>query len=117
MNHKANGVARPNREKVLILRGEGDTGPWMEVYGPKYLDVHVRAVPHIASRSGEELALDFVEATLKRPYRDLYWPGNLRWQGVVETVKPSDIIDAYYHRQLIRDLDTVCRNPEQRRAG
>lgn len=105
------------REKVLVLVHHNEHGPYIEVFGEKHVDVHIRNVPYSGTRRGEAIADNFIEQTLERPYRDLHWPGNVRAHAPVRIVKPSDIVNAIAYRDLIRGLDGIAQKPPRRRAS
>jgi hypothetical protein len=105
----------PTTRVLLVTHGDG----WLEVYGAPGVTVHHATMPSVAA-THETLAESIVEAELPRAYRDIYWPGNRRYCGMVERRTVSDEIArrvdlATYHAltamgQAVRDSQeaTIC---------
>ena len=63
------------RVPVLIV---GHSDGWIEAYAERHVDVRIEIAPYMTTPEGERLAEGYVELSLPRRYRDLYWPGMRR---------------------------------------
>ena len=100
------------REAVLILaHGYG----WLEAFAEKHVDVRIEMVPQVTTQAGEILAEEYVELSLPRRYRDVYWPGNRRAADMMRVVRPSDIAWREYHVELLRAIQQLGDKQEEGR--
>lgn len=93
------------REKVLVVV-EPD---YLEVYGQKFLDVHIATRPFMNSTEGRLLAERWVELNLPRRHRHLFWPDLLRASDVIQKIRPSDLAYAEWRREMLATIDRVGR--------
>lgn len=106
-------VQPPRRQKVLILiRQEVPGRPYIEVYGGRTIDVHIRTVPFVGTNRGEILAEEFTRLALPRCYERLL-DEKPRAHDVVSIQRPSEVVSAYQHRALLRGLDRVAQPKEE----
>ena len=90
------------RHKVLIvLHSDG----FVEAFADKeHIDVETVVMPH---SSNVPLAEEYVELTIPRPYREIYFPGNRRAVDQVRTLLPSDIAWQKWNREFLDGLNAV----------
>ena len=86
---------------------------WVEVYAEKNIDARVAVMPHMTTPEGERLAEQYLELTLPKRYRALYWPGSRRAADMVRTIKPQDIARQKWELEMMTTLDAIAaRNKE-----
>ena len=94
---------RPPRSTVLIIsHGDGH----LEIFGDG-IDVHLARVPYIGTPAGERLAEDWIEATIPRRFRPIYFPGLRRATGTTVPLLPSTIKAANEAKQAIASLNEL----------
>ena len=100
------------REAVLILaHGDG----WIEVFAEKHFDVRIEIVPYMTTEPGEIQAEEYVELSLPKRYRDVYWPGNRRAADMMRVVRPTDIVRRDYDLELLRAIQQLGNQQEEGR--
>lgn len=98
------------REAILVvLHADG----WAEVYGEPHVDVHIAVMPHTTTPEGELAAEEYLDTTLPRRYRDVYWPALRRAADFVRVVSPSDIVRRDWDLELLRTLERVGLRRDQ----
>jgi hypothetical protein len=96
-------LACKERVKVLVvLHANG----WAEVYADDHVDV--RVVNRLFVENEDAMLANtidaYMEGTMPRTYRNLYWPRKLRATGLCEKVTPEKALDSLYTLNLIRGL-------------
>ncbi|MEQ8211043.1 MAG: hypothetical protein RH917_14545 [Lacipirellulaceae bacterium] len=94
----------PPRQPVLVVT-DGDG--YLEIFAEKNLDVRIERLPVAHAHAAEVIAEDYLEATLPRRYRELYWPGKRRATAVVRPLRPLTIDAANRAERTMRDLDQL----------
>ncbi len=90
------------REAVLILAyGDG----WIEAFAEKHVDVRIEIVPCMTTPAGAILAEEYVELSLPKKYRDIYWPGNRRAAEMMRVVRPSDIARRDFELDVLHSIE------------
>ena len=100
------------REPLLIL-GHGDG--WLEVFGPKHVDIKFMNVPFVPTIEGEKAAERFIENSLPIRYREIYWPENRQFAGMLRRVLPSEIQEARQEKELLENLEKISTKAEGKR--
>ena len=100
------------RQKVLIiLHADG----FIEAYADReQVDVKTVVMPHSTDAI---LAEEYVELTLTKPYRDIYFPLNRRAVDNVRTLLPSQIMQQQLDREfldILTDLRTAVDKDHER---
>ena len=80
---------RPTQREAVLILAHGDG--WIEAFAEKHVDVRIEMVPWMTTPAGEILAEEYVELSVPKRYRDVYWPNLRRAADMVRTVRPSDI--------------------------
>ena len=57
--------------------------------------------------AGEIQAEEYVESSLPKRYRDVYWPGNLRAADMMRVVRPTDVVRRDYDLELLRAIQQL----------
>jgi len=97
-------IPKVQRSQVLILlHADG----YVEVYGPKNLDVVTRIVPKMVTPAGEILAEEWIERSLPLRYRKLYGADCIRTTARIREIKPSDIAEVKAVREFFRALESI----------
>ncbi|MEM1228070.1 MAG: hypothetical protein AAGJ40_20460 [Planctomycetota bacterium] len=102
-------IRRPREPVLVVLHHDG----FVEVYANN-ANVTIVVEPHMESQQGERLARDYLAATLPRLFRSLYWPGKRVATGMVERVRPSDLMRRTTLSRLLSAIGTVS-DPESTR--
>ena len=93
------------RRKVLLIT----QGTLVQVYADRQTDVKHVVAPLMQGSAGEIAAELYIESRLPYPYRDFYFPGNLRIQCIAE---PCSVLDLYW-----RDVDlSIVREAKRLRC-
>ena len=100
------------REAVLVL---AHPDGWLETFAEKHVDVRIVMVPQVTTQAGEILAEEYVEASLPKRYRDVYWPANRRAADMLRVVRPSDIAWREYELELLRAIQQLGNQQEEGR--
>jgi hypothetical protein len=93
--------AKREREKILVLLYSDG---FVEVYGEKHIDARIVNVPVASTPAGEILAEEYVELTIPRCYRDIYFPTAKRATELLRPIKPSDIAFRKWSVELVRQI-------------
>lgn len=106
MSHSTQSRAnRQQRTKSILLV---HAGGHIQLFGDQLLDVRVIDVPHVQSVRAEILIEQWIESELPRPYRDIYFPGNLRASGNVRTdYTVADLADREYDLGFVAGLNEL----------
>jgi hypothetical protein len=95
-------LPRPERKKVLVvLHSDG----WVEAYSDKTVDVYITQRLHTEDDASVHLVDEYLERSLPKVYRRLYWPVKLRAVGQCRRVTPEAMLD----RRLALDLLAALR--------
>jgi hypothetical protein len=100
------------RHKVLIiLHADG----YIEAFADReQVDVLTVVMPHVPG--GEILAEEYLELTLTKPYRDIYYPLNRRAVDNVRTILPSQIMRQQVAREFLLDLRNIRADADKEHA-
>jgi hypothetical protein len=90
----------PRPKVLIVLHSDG----WVEAYAEKNVDVHIVQRLHITNPVNVNLADEYIESTVPRCYRDLYWPVKLRAISQCRLVTPEQRLDAHLDLQLLREI-------------
>ena len=93
------------RETVLVVP---NADGWIGVYGGNNIDVQIAMMPHMTTPEGERLAEQYLELTLPKRYRVLYWPGNRRAADLVRVITPQDIAQRKWELEMMTTLDAIA---------
>ena len=93
--------AKREREKILVLLYHDG---FVEVYGDKHIDCRIVNVPVTGLAAGEILAEQFVELTIPRCYRDIYFPTAKRATELLRPARSSDIAYRKWSVELVRQI-------------
>lgn len=99
MDSKQSQPPYKRRKVLVVLHDDG----FVEAFGHDDVDVKVVNLTSVPVR-GESLAEDYLELTLPKPYRDVYWPGMSRATGFMRKVTVLDLA----HQQRCLDLIRYC---------
>ena len=102
------------RHKVLlVLHADG----FIEAFADSDVDVRTVVMPDVPG--GETLAEEYVELTIPRAYREVYFPGNRRAVDNVRRLLPSQLMQQQLDRELMDGLNAVCNllDDEHKREG
>lgn len=99
---------------LLVLSGDG-----VEVYGPPEVSVHVARRLAVDGTEAERLADEVLDLDLPGPYRQLYWPKNLRAVARCETLTPEQYADNRLVLDLLSEMGSLRRelDPSMRPAA
>ena len=103
------------RHKVLlVLHADG----FIEAYADRdHVDVRTVVMPHVPG--GEILAEEYMELTLPRVYRDIFFPLNRRAVDNVRKLAPSQIVQQQLDREFLSTLTDLRAevDKEHERSG
>jgi hypothetical protein len=101
-------ISRPKpREKVLVcLHADG----FIEVYGEPHVDVRIVNVPYSTTPEGAIAGEEFVELTIPRCYREIYFPGMKRATELLRPTTPEDIAYRKWSVELLRQIQALGRD-------
>lgn len=97
---------RPREAVLLVLNPDG----WVEAYAERHVDVHIAIRLHVPPE-GEQLADEYLDLTLPRRFRQVYWPGLLRAADTVRTVTPSDVAWREWELELLHAIQGFDLQP------
>jgi hypothetical protein len=80
---------------------------WIEAYAERSVDVRIAVMPRMTTPAGKRLAEQYMELTLPRRYRALYWPSNRRAADMVRTITPADIAVRDWRMGMYQTLDAI----------
>jgi hypothetical protein len=92
----------PRSKVLIVLYSDG----WVEAYAEKYVDVHIVQRLHITNPANANLADEYLESTIPRCYRDLFWPIKRRAMGQCRKVTAEQRLDAHLDLQLLREIQS-----------
>jgi hypothetical protein len=102
-------VPKPRVRVLLVLNSDG----FAEVYGPPEVCVHVANRLHTDGGNPADVAADeYLDRTLPRVYRELYYPRNLRASGIVERRTAADELDRRAALAIVADLREIREGTE-----
>jgi hypothetical protein len=104
---------RPTRREAVLILAHADG--WLEAFADKHVDVRIAIMPAMKTPEGELAAERYVESSLPRRYRDVYWPGNRRAADMLRVVRPSDIAWREYDLDLLRAIQQLGNAQEEGR--
>jgi hypothetical protein len=93
---------RPPKARVRVLVVLSSNG-FVEIFGPPEVDAHVAQrldVPPECEIKAEE----YLDATLPKRYRDLFFPGKVRAIGLVQKITPEQAGDTLWKLSILRGL-------------
>lgn len=93
---------RPTQREAVLILAHGDG--WSEAFAEKHVDVRIAMVPCMTTPADEILAEEYVELSLPKRYRDIYWPVNRRAADMMRVVRPSDIARRHYEMDLLHSI-------------
>lgn len=99
----SNSPPRPRQAVLLVLSPDG----YLELFADSNVDVRVERLPVAQARAAEVMGEDYLEATLPRRYRELYWPGKRRATAIVRPLRPSTIDAANRAERTMRELNEL----------
>ena len=94
-------MSQPKRKKVLVLL---NSDGFVECFANKDVDIHILNKPHASTPAAEVLAEEYVELTIPRSYREVYWPSYRRAVEQVRKTTPEDIMRRKYDVELLRAI-------------
>ena len=97
----------PKRPEPVVVELCSDGAVY--VYGTKRVSVRVVVRPHVTAPQGGQSCDDYVELSLPRRHREVYAPGCVRAVGIVETLRPSDIVRRDNTLRRLELLETYDR--------
>lgn len=97
---KKSSVKPRRREKVLVVMHPDGL---VEIYGGRELDVCVAQRLHVPQHC-EPAAENYLDGTLPKRYRGLFFPGKLRATGLCETVTPEKALDTLWRLEILKGL-------------
>lgn len=92
------------RQKILLV---SHADQWLEVFAEPHVDVCHVARPHIRHVELATRCDELVELLMPRCYRPLYWPGKVRWAGLVRPVKLTDYLRREQEILFMDSLDAI----------
>jgi hypothetical protein len=99
---------------LVVLNPDG----FAEVYGPPEVCVYVaNRLDTDGGNAAEVTADEYLDLTLPRPYRELYFPRNLRASGIVEHRTAADELDRRAALAIVQGLAEMRkeRNESERK--
>lgn len=105
---------RPTQREAVLVLAHGDG--WIEAFGEKHIDVRIEMVPYVTTQPGEILAEEYVETSLPKRFRDVYWPGDRRAADMLRVVRPCDIAWREYDVGLLRAIQELGKTQEEGRT-
>ncbi len=98
------------REAVLaVLNSDG----FVEIYAGDHVDVRIVNAVHCETLAGEVSAERLIEQSLPRRFRDVYFPGNRRGFGMVETVTVDDCWQRATESGICKIADRLAQGDEK----
>lgn len=91
---------RPREKVLIVMYSDG----WIEVYADKNVDAHIAQRLHITNPKNATNADEYLESTLPRCYRELYWPIKLRASGQCKKVTPEQALNTHLEMHLLREI-------------
>jgi hypothetical protein len=86
---------------LLVLNSDG----YVELFGPAEVVAHVALrLATDGGNAGEVAADELLTVTLPRPYREIFFPRNLRASGIVERRTAGDELDRRAALATLQDL-------------
>lgn len=104
---------RPTQREAVLVLAHGDG--WLEAFAEKHVDVRIEMVPYMTTQAGEILAEEYVELSVPKRYRDVYWPNLRRAADMMRVVRPSDIAWREYDLELLRAIQQLGNQQEEGR--
>lgn len=98
-------MSHTKREKILVLL---NSDGFVECFASKDVDVHITNVPHVSTPAAEILVEEYIELTIPRSYRDVYWPSYRRAVEQIRHTTPADIMQRQSDVELLRGLQGKC---------
>ncbi len=104
---------RPTQREAVLILSHGDG--WLEAFAQKHVDVRIEMVPYMTTPAGKTLAEEYVELSIPKQYRDVYWPNLRRAADIMRIVRPSDIAWREYNLELLRAIEQLGNQQEEGR--
>ena len=102
--HAPRAPAKPREAVLVVLHHDG----WVEVYGEHSIDVHIAVMPRMATPEGERLADEYLELTLPKRFRKIYFPGNRRAADMMRKVTPQDIAEKKWAQEMCKVIGNIA---------
>lgn len=96
--------AIPQRQPVLVLV---HSDHFVEVFGPRNIDVKVLDFPKVNTDSAVILAAQYIDLTIPMNYREIYWPDCRRAMHMPRVVTPSSIVATQRDIDLLRAIQEI----------
>ncbi len=92
----------PRQAVLVVMLPDGG----VEAYAERHVDVHFINRLDAGREDGDlaNMVDAYLESTLPRPFKELYWPNKLRGTGVHERVTPERAADALFKTSILRGL-------------
>lgn len=113
MNCSTPPVRKPRQAVLIVCHPDG----YIEAYADQNVDVHIAQMPKMGTTAGRIAAEQYLDASLKPRYRDLYWPYKKRAADMVREVHPSDIAERNWRLDMLNVLDRIGAEPDTESDG
>lgn len=97
------------RQPVLVVL---HSDQFVEVFAHSFIDVRIVDMPKVSSTDAEILAEEFIERSIPRFYRQVFWPGCRRAMHQTRSLTVDDIAYTKWKSELLREIQRIEASAE-----